>query len=113
MAQQAVLTDRWRAVPKSWQTVALEASPAKIPIYDALGEYANNTTAQLYPIPKAFLRTLGIACRSVQRLLGKRFARLGLIESLKRRRDERGRFLGYRLRVVAHLAGAGEEGRER
>jgi hypothetical protein len=93
--------------------VALEASPVEIPAYKALGEYANGITAQRYPLLNTLTKALQVSFRSVQRLLEKRLATLGFTEILKRRGDERERFLGYRLRFVVHLAGVREKGRER
>ena len=91
--------------------MALGVSPAAISTYNALADYANNTSGECWPMMKTLARILDRAAKTIQRHV-RQLEEAGLVEILERRRDERGRFLGWRFRLP-HLAAAAKRIRAR
>lgn len=107
----AGLTDRFTAVPKTHDLVTLGVSPTATATYNALADHANNLTGECYPMMKNLARLLKRAEKTVQRHIDE-LVEAGLVEKIKRRRDKRGRFLGWLYRLP-HLAAAAQRIKDR
>ncbi|MDP9458376.1 MAG: helix-turn-helix domain-containing protein [Actinomycetota bacterium] len=107
----ATITDRWTAVPKTRDLIGAGVPAAAIPTYNALADHANNTTGECWPMMETLARILGRTAKTIQRHL-RILEEAGLVEVLERRRDGKGRFLGFRFRLP-HLAQAATRIRER
>ncbi len=107
----ATITDRWTAVPKTRDLIGAGVPAAAIPTYNALADHANNTTGECWPMMETLARILGRTAKTIQRHL-RILEEAGLVEVLERRRDGKGRFLGFRFRLP-HLARAAARIRER
>lgn len=109
--KQIELSDAFTPVPKVRELRRLGLPAEMIPTYVAITDHANNKTGECYPMMQTVARILDRSLRTIQRHVAK-MVELGLIELLERRRDKKGRFLGYLFRV-AHAARAAARLRER
>ncbi|MDP9479247.1 MAG: helix-turn-helix domain-containing protein [Actinomycetota bacterium] len=107
----ATITDRWTAVPKTRDLIGAGVPAAAIPTYNALADHANSTTGECWPMMETLARILGRTAKTIQRHL-RILEEAGLVVILERRRDGKGRFLGFRFRLP-HLARAAARIRER
>jgi DNA-binding transcriptional ArsR family regulator len=107
----ATITDRFTAVPKTRDLIGAGVPAAAIPTYNALADHANNKTGECWPMMETLARILGRTAKTIQRHL-RILEEAGLVEVLERRRDGKGRFLGFRFRLP-HLARAAARIRER
>ncbi len=107
----ATVTDRWTAVPKTRDLIGAGVPAAAIPTYNALADHANSMTGECWPMMETLARILGRTAKTIQRHL-RILEEAGLVETLERRRDGRGRFLGFRFRLP-HLARAAARIQER
>ncbi len=105
------LSDRFTTVPKIREICPAGVPAHLLPTYAAIADYANNTTGICWPRMGTIAWLLGKSLRTVQRHVHQ-LEELGLLEILHRRRDARGRFLGYKFRLP-HIAAAALRVRER
>ncbi len=107
----ATVTDRFTAVPKTRDLIGAGVPAAAIPTYNALADHANNTTGECWPMMETLARILGRTAKTIQRHL-RLLEEAGLVVVLERRRDGKGRYLGFKFRLP-HLARAAARIRER
>lgn len=107
----ATVTDRFTAVPKTRDMIGVGVPAAAIPTYNALADHANNKTGECWPMMETLARILGRTVKTIQRHL-RLLEEAGLVEILERRRDGKGRFLGFRFKLP-HLARAAARIKER
>jgi DNA-binding transcriptional ArsR family regulator len=96
------VSSRFTRVPKVHDLVQAGVPTEVIPTYCALADYANNKTGVAWPKMATLARRLKRTPRTIQRHLHL-LQDLGLIEFVRRLRDERGRFGAYAYRLV-HIA---------
>ena len=100
------LSGRYTELPKIDELLGLGVRPELVPTFYALADYANNRTGECYPMMKTLATKLGRSARTIQSHLHE-LQDFGLIEFVKRLRDDCGRYRGYVYRLM-HTAIIGE-----